>query len=233
MSERDERDGAHDEDARLSLRALRAVGPSLPRDTDATPFTSILAELLERVPGAYAAVLVDGEGETVDYAGRGDPFEMRVAAAHGQLLFQGVARFDKIGEARWVVVRGGRKSVAVTALPDGYALVLVLRPRAAFTISSRALAVCVRALSDEAGWMDQERDLGFDVRPWFAVTVETDGRGRPASVSANVSVNVEVLGAVMGLPVRERGYRVRTADGTELTLVREASERWYADEPIR
>jgi hypothetical protein len=43
---------------------------------------------------------------------------------------------------------------------------------------------------------------------------------------------VEVLGAVMGLSVRERGFRVRTAQGAELMLVREPNQRWYADEPI-
>ena len=43
---------------------------------------------------------------------------------------------------------------------------------------------------------------------------------------------VEVLGAVMGLPERERGFRVRLATGKEITLVREAGHHWYADERI-
>ena len=37
-----------------------------PRDMDATPFTAILDEMIGRIPGAYGAVLVDSEGETVD-----------------------------------------------------------------------------------------------------------------------------------------------------------------------
>ena len=210
---------------------MRAIGPVAPRDTDATPFAAILSDLLARVVGSYAAALVDSEGETVDYAGLGDPFDVRVAAAHLQLILQHVTRFGELGEPRWVVVRGARKSVAVAALPNGYAVALVLRPRAAFTISKRALTVCMRAISVEAGWTDAERGRAREERSWFAVPVETDRRGRPERIGVG-RVPVEVLGAVMGLSVRERGYRVRTQEGSELTLVREPHRRWYADEPV-
>ena len=72
------------------------------------------------------------------------------------------------------------------------------------------------------GLRRQRRGRGF---------VYLDARGRPVRVGEG-RVSVEVLGAVMGLGVRERGFRVRTHDGTELTLVREPRERWYADEPV-
>jgi hypothetical protein len=209
----------------------RALGPIVPRDVDVTPFTTILDGLLKRIPGAYAAALVDIQGETVDYTGRGDPFDMRVAAAHLRIVLNDVERLGALGEPRWVVVRGQRKSIAASVLPDGYALVLMLRPRSAFTISTRALKVCTRALAEEAGWKDLEKRDGVKQRSWFVVDVETDGRGRPSHVGA-ARVAVEVLGAVMGLSVRERGFRVRTAEGTELTLVREAHQRWYSDEPV-
>ena len=52
------------------------------------------------------------------------------------------------------------------------------------------------------------------------------------SVFPNLEPAREVLGAVMGLSVRERGFRVRTASGSELMLVKEPHRRWYADEPI-
>jgi hypothetical protein len=219
------------EGAPPSSRSLRAVGPTLARDTDATSFTAILSDLLERIPGAYAAALVDSEGETVDYTGRGDPFDLRIAAAHIQLVLQGLQRFGAFGGPRWVVVRGARKGIAASVLPDGYALMLLLRPRSAFTISTRALKVCTRALAVEAGWTDLEKRDGVQERSWFPVAVETDRRGRPTRIGASL-VAVEVLGAVMGLSVRERGFRVRTADGSELNLVREAKHRWYADEPV-
>ena len=66
---------------------------------------------------------------------------------------------------------------------------------------------------------------------WFDVSVVTDHRGRPTHLGAG-EIAVEVLGAVMGLSVRERGFRVRTADGSELTLVREPEQCWYADVPV-
>ncbi len=104
-------------------------------------------------------------------------------------------------------------------------------PRSAFTLSTRALKVCTRALAEEAGWTDLEKHDGVKQRSWFSVVVETDRRGRPTHLGTH-RVGVEVLGTVMGLSVRERGFRVRTTQGTELTLVREAKQRWYADEPV-
>lgn len=216
-----------------------------PRDTDRTPFTAILDALLERIPGAYAAAIVDSEGETVDYSGRGEPYDMRVAAAHLQLLVQELGRFGKLGEPRWLVVRGAKKSLAVTVLAEGYALCIILEPRAAFTVSTRAVKACVRALVAEASWTLPENVEGRKINMWFPVRVEIDRRGRPVQIARSddakdsgidgakhAAVQVEVLGAVMGLSVRERGYRVRTLDGTELMLVREGGQRWYADEPV-
>ena len=212
--------------------------PVVARDTDATPFTPILEALIERVSGAMSAALVDSQGETVDYAGRGEPFDLRVSAAHLQIILATVERFGALGEPRWLVIRGARKSIAASVLPDGYVLVLLLRSRAAFTISTRALKVCTRALAEEAGWTDLQKRDGVKQRSWFEVTVETDRRGRPTHVGSvehderQKPIAVEVLGAVMGLSVRERGFRVRTAEGSELTLVREPRLRWYADEPV-
>ena len=202
-------------------------GPLVVRDTDATPFTSILADLLEAVPGAYAVALVDAEGETVDYTGRGDTFDLRVAAAHLQLVLQGVDRFNALGSTRWITVRGRKKSIAATVLPEGYALTFLLRPRSAFAISTRALHVCMRALAEEAGW----KELGEGGGTWFPVSVATDRRGRPVRLGEK-GTDVEVLGALVGLSRRERGFRVRTANGSEFMLVREAGQRWYADEAV-
>ena len=198
------------------------VGPLVFRDTEPTPFTPILQALLEAIPGAHAATLVDGEGETVDYTWRGDPFDLRVAAAHLQLMLQDIERFNGLGAARWVTVRGRHKSIAATVLPEGYALTLTLRSRSAFALSTRALRVCIRALANEAGWKLPPGD-----RSWFAASVTTDRRGRPVRVGAET--DVEVLGALVGLSRRERGFRVRTVNGAEFMLVREACGQWYAD----
>jgi hypothetical protein len=213
--------------------SARLFGVIAPRDTEPTAFTHILESLLNRVSGALSAALVDSQGETVDYAGRGDPFEMRVAAAHLQIILRELTVVKSLGEARWMVIRGAQRSLAASALPDGYVLVLMLRPRAAFTVSTRALKVCTRALADEAGWTlrEMQQSDGVKQRSWFFTKVETDRRGRPTHIGEK-RTSVEVLGAVMGLSVRERGFRVRTVEGTELTLVREPRQRWYADEHV-
>ena len=214
------------------------------RDTDATPFGAILHELVSRVPGAFGAALVDSLGETVDYTGLVDPFEIRVAAAYLQIALRQIDDFGAFGKTQWLIIRGATKSVSAYQLPDGYVLAVLLRRRAGFTASRRAFASCERALAAEAGWA---LPAG---RKWFAAEVEVDARGRPTRVrpaseasgrvaagsaerseEGNPYVDLVVLGAMMGLPARERGFRVRTtAGGAEITLVREARRCWYADE---
>jgi hypothetical protein len=203
---------------------------------DATSFAKILSDLIRRLPGAFACALVDLGGETVDYAGVCDPFDVKVAAAHLRIVLNDLEEYGVLGEPRWVVLRGASRSFVARRLPDGYALVVLLRRRAGFTASSRALAVCERELSLEAGWSHR------GVPRWFPIDVEIDARGRPTRVAANTTgtasseterVAVEVFGSVVGLAPNERGFRVRTATGSELTLVREPGKTWYADEDLK
>jgi hypothetical protein len=190
---------------------------------DATSFAKILGDLVGRLPGAFACALVDLGGETVDYAGACEPFDVKVAAAHMRIVLNDLEEYGAIGRPRWVVLRGAKKTFVARRLPDGYALVVLLRRRAGFTASARAFAACERELAAEAGWP------AVDVPRWFAIDVEVDRRGRPKRLGAP-PVAVEVLGAVRGLPSNERGFRVRTATGSELTVVREPGNAWYADD---
>jgi hypothetical protein len=197
---------------------------------EATSFARILHELIARLPGAYACALVDLGGETVDYAGVVTPFDVKVAAAHMRIILNDLDEYGAIGKPRWVVLRGAQRSFVARQLPDGYALVVMLRRRAGFTASARAYASCERALAAEAGWSPPK-----DGPSWFAVEVEVDRRGRPVRVDAGPTaraVPVEVFGSVMGLHRGERGFRARTATGGELMLVREAGNTWYADEDL-
>ncbi len=205
---------------------LRRRLSAVPRDMAVSPFASILSNILDRVPGAVAAALVDGEGETVDYAGRFDPFEIKVAAAHFRILLGEAGRLGGTGEASWLTVRAKRRSYCVQRAPEGYAIVLVLQKRGGFASCSAGLATAIASLAAEAGW---EADPHF---PWMAVEVSRDLRGRP------VALHVE--GVVMALDVlgtfpwgrTGRGFRVRTESGHELSLVREPKNHWYADERV-
>lgn len=201
------------------------------RDQHETPFAATLSELVRRIPGALAAALVDGEGETVDYAGVLSPFDVKVAAAHFRIVVGDIERSPSLGTLRSLVVRGATRSFIACPLPDEYAIVLVLRRRAGFTASSRALFACERALCQEAGW---ELSGTLASGPgWCPVIVECDRRRRPTSVRALGDAHrVDVLGSVVGLHAREIGFRVRVDTGAEVTLVREPGGYWYADDRV-
>jgi hypothetical protein len=191
---------------------------------EASAFSSILAGLVLRVPGAHAAALVDREGETVDYTGPIDPFEIKVAAAELRLLLDHEG-FASAARPEQITVRFDRRSMIIRRLPEGYAIAMLLGRRAGFTRCTRAFEVCAHALADEAAWPAPPH-------VWLPVDVACDPAGRPAAIADLPGERrVEVIGAVMGLPGGERGYRVRTEPGVELTLVREPGGWWYADEP--
>lgn len=202
------------------------------RDTDATPFAVILEALLRRVPGAFGAALVDAEGESVDYAGVVEAFDIRVAAAHAQILVAELARFGHLGVPRWLIVRAEKKSIVVRVLPDHYALVVLLRRRAGFAASARAYAACERDLAREAGWAPpgaRNAERGGLASEWYPVDVLSDRLGRPRKVGG---LAVRVLGAFADRPRGENGYRVRTEDGNEISVIRESRRCWYADTPV-
>ncbi len=206
-----------------------------PRDQSESAFAAILGELVTRVPGARAAVLVDRDGETVDYAGQGTPFEMRVAAAHFRIVLDEALGQRSLRTTRSLVVRAARASFAVHSLPDGYALVVRLSRGAGFRGLGRAVASCTRSLAGEAGW-------ALGPIAWYPIEVTSDERGSPrtaraapapGSQSLDPDLPVEVLGRYRAaLSERERAWRVRIPSGVEFTLVREPGGFWYADQPV-
>jgi hypothetical protein len=206
----------------------QSVRPLHARDTDATAFTAVLTDLISRIPGAHSAALVDSLGEAVDYTGRVPPFDVKVAGAHYKIVIDDVRSRPPFRDLRTLFVRGSRGSFAVRALPDDYAIVVLLSKRAGFA-TTRALDVCERALIEEAGLSPRR------VSPWTVVAVNCDRRRRPVRVTTldgATSLRAEVLGAVHGLANRERGFRVRLETGAEVMLVRELGGTWYAEEPI-
>jgi hypothetical protein len=209
---------------------LRSVRNDLlpKRDQETTIFTEILRRLLRATPGARAAALVDFEGETVDYAGVVDPFELRVAAAHWQIVLAKLGA-SPLGAAKQIVVRSRARSYVVRRLHASYAVVVVLYRHAAFSVSRRALQEADARLCAEAGWPLPEAAF------WFSLDVETDPLDptRPLRINPGDGwYDVEILGCVTDMVRRERGYRVRLACGAEIMLVRECLGRWFTDEHI-
>ena len=145
---------------------------------DATPFAKILTDLIVRLPGAYACALVDLGGETVDYAGVADPFDVKVA---GRAHANHPERPRGVRRARaarsWVVLRGAQRSFVARRLPEDTPSWSLLRRRAGFTASARAFAACERALSGRPGGAT-----------WTLGPLVSDrGRGRPTRAPGSLS----------------------------------------------
>lgn len=206
------------------------------RDQAVSSFGAILLRLCDGIDAAGTA-LVDSEGETVDYAGVVNPFEIRVAAAEWQLVLK-LLRKSVIPDFRTtheLFVRCSQKSFAAFALGEGYCIVAELLPNC-FSVSQRALGEAVRELSDEAGLLIPESFRPF--QRWTRVEVQTSASAdrRPISVwMAGAWCPIEVLGRYHAedLERNEVGYRGRLVTGAEVTFVREALGRWYAEDMPR
>jgi hypothetical protein len=213
--------------------------PSIPpegRDQEPTTFADILQDLLGLEPRATAAVLIDPEGETVDYASSLSGYFTKVAAANLRVVLDEIiGAWGKLGAGSLTgaTVRADRRSFFVRPMPDGYALVLVLRRRV-FAVSMRAIALAACRLSKEAGWPSPtEENL-----PWHPAEIATGptDRFRPLQMkTGDAWEHIEVLGSVVGLARdgAETGYRCRLQGGAEITLVRESTGTWFVDQQSR
>jgi hypothetical protein len=201
------------------------------RDQAVSAFSAILLRLCDNV-GSPGAALVDAGGETVDYAGTVDPYEIRVAAAEAQLLLSVVRTSSLWRDTHEVLIRGSSRSFAIIVVDEGYSIVIQLLPYC-FSVSERALAEAVREICLEAGllippwYRDSER--------WSRVEVRA-ARGekrRPTAIwFAGQWCPVEVLGRYRDddLGRGDVGYRARLTSGAEFNLVREQLGRWYAED---
>lgn len=213
---------------RRSGKGLRG-GP--PREQIESRFAVILADLVARIPGARAAALVDNQGETVDYAGRLDAFSVRVAAAHMRIVLQDTAEQPWLaGQAASVAVRTSRGAFAVYALPEGYAIALLMSFKARLSGHVRAISAITQMLADEVGW--RAPAIGQNTQ-WLAVDVLSDPAGSPRGLRVRGELQrLDALGRFsLGLGWRQRGWRVRFSGGVEAMLVREPGGFWYTDEP--
>lgn len=207
--------------------------PAARRDQAVSAFGGVLMRLCDAT-GATAAALVDAEGETVDYAGTIDPFEIKVAAAEWRLAFDVLMRcaVPAWSSTHELVVRAGARSYCAIRLSEGYAILVVL-PARAFLVSERALTEAVRDLCSEAGLPVPDRGKP-EHESWVRVEVRglaADNRRPEALWIDGGWCPVEILGHFIDRArPREVGYRARLGNGKEVTLVRERLGRWYADE---
>jgi hypothetical protein len=212
---------------------MRARGRvAIDRDQDASPFSAILWRLCEGC-AAHAAALVDKEGETVDYAGRISPYEIRVAAAELRLVLAFTRTADLPGwnDVNDIRIRTGQRSYAIVGLGDGYAIVLEL-VRYSTSLSRRALSQAMRELESEAG-IQSVLQPGSTRWSRVRVRASTEDARRPEAIWLDgVWHTVTVLGRYRSddLARRERGYLARLPSGAEFSLVREPLGYWFADD---
>jgi hypothetical protein len=191
-----------------------------------------LAQLCDDT-GALAAALVDAEGETVDYAGMLEPYEIKVAAAEWRLVLT-VVRESKVPGFRSVsniTVRARGRTYMIEAMPDGYAVALRL-PRHCFNVSRRALAQAVRGLAGEAGMVLPEARTQLNWARVFVRTPDAERQHRPDAIWLGDRWSpLTILGRYQArdLARNERGYLARLVTGAEVFLVREPLGIWFID----
>ena len=212
---------------------MRFPSAIAPRDQAASAFSAILMRLCDAT-GALAAALVDSEGETVDYAGKLKPYDIKVGAAEWSLVLhiatEATAPYWR-GTSQ-IIVRAQARSFAVVRLTEGYAIVLQLMPRC-FRVSQRALAEARREIAEEARFVPSVSNAERP-EPWVRIDVQTrPGSRAPLALWwAGQWHPLEILGryARAQLARGELGYRARLPRGAEVTLVREPFGLWYADQ---
>jgi len=204
------------------------------RAEDETGFTLILRRHVDATPGALGAALVDSEGEAVDYAGDTiDPWDLKIAAAHWRIVLSDINRgklTEQGGSTMRLMVLTEKRGFVLTALPDGYALLSILKANAALGHADRSLDATLRALYREACWSAPP-----DAFRWHAIDVEIDPRARPHKIRVRHQwTPVIPIGRVIaGLQPGEVGWRVDVpAAECETTLVLGRDDRWYADLPL-
>jgi hypothetical protein len=205
------------------------------RDQSDSAFSAILGQLCDDC-GALAAALVDGEGETVDYAGLLSPYEIKVAAAEWRIVLAVVreSRLPGFHTVGALTVRAKGRTFVMEAMPDGYAIALCL-PQRAFNISRRAVGQAMRELAHEAGITLPEA-RGRANENWARVKVRTPAGSRlyrrPDAIWLQEAWSpITILGRYQArdLSHSELGYLARLASGAEVFLVREPLGVWFID----
>lgn len=204
------------------------------RDQSASAFSAILGRLCDD-SGALAAALVDSEGETVDYAGILEPYDIKIMAAEWRIVLRVVheSRLPGFHGVSSMAVRAMGRSYLLEAMPDGYAIALRL-PRYSMNVSRRALNQAVRELGSEAGIELPEARAQVN---WARVQVRTpddEPQLRPDAIWLGDRWSpIVILGRYQArdLSRSERGYLARLVTGAEVFLVREPLGVWFMDNP--
>jgi predicted regulator of Ras-like GTPase activity (Roadblock/LC7/MglB family) len=90
-------------------------------------FETILQELVDRVPEAIGAILVDWEGEAVMDHCHCDPYDLRFIAAHKGIILsrlKEIQGIEKVGEVHDVVLTTSSGHLMIGCIDQDYSLVM-------------------------------------------------------------------------------------------------------------
>ncbi len=93
------------------------------------PIKRLLSHLVETVPGAQGAILVDWEGEAVDHVARMDDYELKILGAHKGVILEhlraAVTRLEGV-DLEEIVIATALSQTVVMPVTREYFLVLTL-----------------------------------------------------------------------------------------------------------
>jgi predicted regulator of Ras-like GTPase activity (Roadblock/LC7/MglB family) len=116
------------------------------------PFKSLLNRLLEDIPGALGAIIIDWEGEAVDQVARTNEYDIKILGAHSgvilNLLREAVKRSGS-SDLEHVVIRTGENKIVIAPLTEDYFLVLHLGTEAIVARAIFRTNQCVNELRHE------------------------------------------------------------------------------------
>jgi predicted regulator of Ras-like GTPase activity (Roadblock/LC7/MglB family) len=116
------------------------------------PFKTLLTNLVESVPDASGAILADWEGESIEQFSYGDPFDMKVTAAHWGILLtllKGVHGKFSTGQVREAIISTDQQYVIAGTLGDDYALVMTMNRSALPLVALRSFRATAALLMKE------------------------------------------------------------------------------------
>jgi hypothetical protein len=205
-----------------------------PRDQVENVFTWILRRVYEAVPAVLAAVLVDAEGECIDFVSAIDPFDAKVSAAHMHMLLQHLCATrlrPSSGQTHSLEIVTSEREVWVRRLGGEYVLIALLRHGFDRDELRDAMACAGREFRAEIGleapgWEGRER-LSVRLRTALGWQYAPEG----FSLGGERVTITDVIGRWIERPSHGGAalvcFRVRTQRGQEVTLSHdEHTEVW-------
>ncbi len=114
-------------------------------------YLDLLEQLLRSVDGAFAALLLDAEGEVVVEAGeKGE--RLRLIGAYQGLALQAVRKLAtqyEMGTLHYMLRRHDTGTIILRPLKDGYYLVVSLRPEVPAALGVHQSAITQERINEE------------------------------------------------------------------------------------